>query len=69
LIGEGQKLALVQPGIDWFGTRNCYGSLQLRFGILKRNGYPRKLPVGLRFTLRLTLLDPQAIRQLTYSLS
>src|SRR5215207_4031438 len=68
LIGEGRKLALVHPGIDWFGSRTCYGSLHLRLGILKRNGYPRQLPVGLGFTLRLALLDPQAVGPLTYSL-
>jgi hypothetical protein len=67
LIGEGRKLALVHPGIDWFGCRARYGSLHLRLGILKRNGYPRQLPVGLGFTLRLALLDPQAVRPLTYS--
>src|SRR3954452_20573115 len=67
LIGEGRKLALVHPGIDWFGSRTGYGSLHLRLGILKRNGYPRQLPVGLGFTLRLDLLDPQAVRPLPYS--
>jgi hypothetical protein len=68
LIGEGRKLALVHPGIDWFGSRGCYRSLHLRLGILKRNGYPRQLPVSLGFTLRLALLKPQTVRPLTYSL-
>ena len=67
LIGEGWKLALVQQGIDRFGSRACYGSLHLRLGILKRNGYPRQLPMSRGFTLRLAFLNPQAVRPRTYS--